>query len=100
MGEELTIGGCCVRYVEELENLLLGSAANTLMRERVVGGVEDAVAGRCGRVEDAGGLELLEIADVGSSAVGRDGKDLNAAQTYCSRMSRTSSLGMRFFTQR
>lgn len=33
------------------------------MLERVINGVEDAVAGGCGWEENSGGRELLEIAD-------------------------------------
>lgn len=55
---------------------MLGGAAQALVRQGVVGGVENAVAGGCGREENPGGRELLEIAgDVvdcisGSYAVG------------------------------
>lgn len=80
---------------------MLGSAAETLVQEGIVGGVEDAVAGGCGWEEYAGRRELLEIADVELLAVGGDERAPNvAARTYCSRMSRTSSRGMTFFTQR
>lgn len=70
------------------------------MRERVFGRVEDAVTREYGWEDDAGGRELVEIADLGLSMVDRERGNLNVARTYRSRMSRTSSRGMTVFTQR
>lgn len=64
MGEEVAVGWGCVGFVEQFEGLLLWDAADALVREGVVGGVEDAVAGRCGGEEDPGRCELLEIANI------------------------------------
>lgn len=48
VGEKVAVGGRCVGFVEQFEGLLLWYTAYTLVREGVVGGVEDAVAGGCG----------------------------------------------------
>lgn len=72
------------------------------MGEGVVCAVEDAGAGGGGWGEDSGGRELCEIAGSGSlGGLGAlDDDDDCSGGAYCSRMSRTSSRGMRFFTQR
>ena len=62
VGEEAAVGGCRVGGVEEGEGRGVRGAAEALVREGVVGRVEDAVAGGGGGEEDAGGGELLEIA--------------------------------------
>ena len=52
--EEAPVGWCCVNFIEELEDLGLRGAAKSLVREGVVGRVEDAVAGVGAWEEDPG----------------------------------------------
>lgn len=54
MREEAAVRGCGVNFIEELEDLGLRGAAESLVREGVVGRVEDAVAGVGSWEEDAG----------------------------------------------
>lgn len=103
MGEKVAVGGRCVGFVEQFEGLLLRDAAYTLVRKGVVGGVKDAVTGRCGWEEYPSRHELLEIANIYVVDVScwlARGERKYWVRLNCSRMSRTSSRGMRFFTQR
>ena len=52
---------------------MLRGATKALMRERVVGGVKDAIARRSRRKENASGRELVKVAGDRQSAVGGDG---------------------------
>ena len=98
MGEELAVCRCCVGNIEEFVHLGFGCTAYTLVYERVVEGVEDAVAGGGVGEEDIGGSELGEIAGVRKLAAWwRARKKWIGA--YCSRMSRTSSRRIRFLIQ-
>ena len=60
--EELSIIGCCVSDVEEVERLGVGRGADTLVEEGIVGRVEDAVTRGAVGFEYTGVGELGEVA--------------------------------------
>lgn len=62
MLKEFSIIGCCVSNVEKLEGLVVGRGADTLVEERIVGRVEDAVTRGAVGFEHAGMGELAEVA--------------------------------------
>lgn len=104
MGEKGAVGGGGVDVVQVVIDFFGdGAAADALVGKRVCGAVVDAEAGRGVRFEDPGWCEGGEVALWGGvSAEGWGGrrKRKGKKKSHCSRMSRTSSRGRTFFTQR
>lgn len=87
---------------EELDALGLGVAADALEGERVVGRVEDAVAGVGVGCEKACWGEVMEVAEGSWVSYWMIISAINfrrGLKTHCSRIARTSSLGRRFLIQ-